>query len=229
MLKEVEGWVDREYVTILSRGDRLSDDERRQAAQRLARYTGLKADDVDEHDLRIAMDHFNRELLRPEHRSIGRFDARYKGIENRTPTDSRGPSHDPSYDAVLAPYTSAFYRYVRDELGYKSDMPYHILGGGVGRWDFQTEMGYPSTTSQLRDALTQNPHMQVLIASGYYDLATPYRAVEHALARLGLDPVLRKNLATEYYEAGHMMYLHPASLHKLKRDGAAFIERALKK
>ena len=208
LLKEVEGWVDREYVTILSRGDRLSDDERRQAAQRLARYTGLKADDIDEHDLRIAMDHFNRELLRPEHRSIGRFDARYKGIENRTPTDSRGPSHDPSYDAVLAPYTSAFYRYIRDELGYKSDMPYHILGGGVGRWDFQTEMGYPSTTSQLRDALTQNPHMQVLIASGYYDLATPYRAVEHALAGLGLDPVLRKNLATEYYEAGHMMYLH---------------------
>jgi carboxypeptidase C (cathepsin A) len=90
-------------------------------------------------------------------------------------------------------------------------------------------MGYPSTTSQLRDALTQNPHMQVLIASGYYDLATPYRAVEHALAGLGLDPVLRKNLAVEYYEAGHMMYLHAPSLHKLKRDGAAFIERAIKK
>src|SRR5262249_44553008 len=46
VLREVEGWVDREYVTILARGDRLSDDERRQAAARLARYTGLKADDV---------------------------------------------------------------------------------------------------------------------------------------------------------------------------------------
>src|SRR5262249_13497838 len=141
VLGRLERWVDREYGAILARGDRLSDDERRQAAQRLARYTALKADDIEEHDLRIAMDHFNRELLRSEHRSIGRFDARYKGIENRRPSDARGPSHDPSYDAVLAPYTSTFNQYVRDELGYKSDLPYYILGGRVGRWDFQTGMG----------------------------------------------------------------------------------------
>ncbi len=107
--------------------------------------------------------------------------------------------------------------------------PIYILGGGVGRWDFQTEMGYPATTAALRDALTKNPHMQVLIASGYYDLATPYRAVEHSLAGLGLDPVLRKNITTETYDAGHMMYLHGPSLHKLKRDGAALIDRGLKK
>jgi carboxypeptidase C (cathepsin A) len=68
--------------------------------------------------------------------------------------------------------------------------------------------------------------MQVLIASGYFDLATPYRAVEHALAGLGLDPILRKNITIEAYEAGHMMYLHEPSLHKLKRDGAALIERS---
>lgn len=231
LLKEVEGWVDREYVAILARGDRLTEEERRQAAQRLARYTGLKAEDIEDHNLRIGMSFFNRELLKSEHRSIGRFDSRYKGIENRGPSGGRGPgpSHDPSYDAVLAPYTSTFNHYVREELGYRSDAPYYILGGGVGRWDFQTEMGYPSTTSQLRDAMTQNPHMKVLIASGYFDLATPYRAVEHALAGLGLDPVLRKNLGVEYYEAGHMMYLHAPSLHELKRDGTAFIEKALKK
>ena len=87
-------------------------------------------------------------------------------------------------------------------------------------------MGYPATTDALRDAMAKNPHMKVLIASGYYDLATPYRAVEHSLAGLGLDPILRKNLATETYEAGHMMYLHGPSLHKLKRDGAALIDRA---
>jgi carboxypeptidase C (cathepsin A) len=229
LLREVEGWVDREYIGILARGDRLTDDERRRAAERLARYTGLKADDIERRDLRINASYFRGELLRSDRRSVGRYDARYKGIENRGPSGDRGPSHDPSYDAVLAPYTSTFNHYIRDELGYKSDTPYYILGGGVGRWDFQTEMGYPSTTSQLREAMTQNPHMRVLIASGYYDLATPYRAVEHALAGLGLDPSLRQNLAVAYYEAGHMMYLHAPSLQKLKRDGAAFIDRALKK
>ena len=74
--------------------------------------------------------------------------------------------------------------------------------------------------------MTKNPHMKVLIASGYYDLATPYRAVEHTLAGLGVDSSLRKNITIERYEAGHMMYLHGPSLHKLKRDGAALIDRA---
>ncbi len=73
--------------------------------------------------------------------------------------------------------------------------------------------------------MAKNPHMKVLIASGYYDLATPYRAVEHSLAGLGLDPILRANLTIETYEAGHMMYLDAASLHKMKRDGAALIDR----
>ena len=82
-------------------------------------------------------------------------------------------------------------------------------------------MGYPTTTDELKDALIKNPHMKVLIASGYYDLATPYRAVEHTLAGLALDPSMRKNITIEKYESGHMMYVHGPSLHKLKRDGAA--------
>jgi carboxypeptidase C (cathepsin A) len=229
LLREVENWVDREYVSILARGDRLGDAERHQAAQRLARYTGLKADDIEEHRLRVTMSRFSRELLESEHRSIGRYDARYKAIENPDASGPGGPSFDPSYAAVHAPYTTTFNHYVRSELGYKSDLTYHILGGGVGPWDFQTRMGYPSTATGLRNAMSQNPHLRVLVASGYYDLATPYRAVEQTLAGLWLDPTLRKNIAVEYYEAGHMMYLHGASLHKLKRDGVGLIDRALKK
>ncbi len=226
VLREVEGWTDREYAALLAHGDRLSEDERRQTAERLARYTGLDAGEIERHQLRIEQSFFCKELLKARRRSIGRFDARYEGIENLTPSDSGGPSFDPSLAAVLAPYTSTFNHYIRAELSYKSDMPYYILGGGVGKWDFQNEMGYPATTHALSEAMSKNPHMQVLIASGYFDLATPYRAVEHALAGLALDPVLHKNVSIETYEAGHMMYLHVPSLHKLKRDGAALIERS---
>lgn len=74
--------------------------------------------------------------------------------------------------------------------------------------------------------MTKTPHMKVLIASGYYDLATPYRAVEHTLAVQGLDPILRKNITIERYDSGHMMYVHGPSLHKLKHDGMALIDRA---
>ena len=41
VLKEVERWTDREYASILARGDRLTDAERHEAAAKLARYTGL--------------------------------------------------------------------------------------------------------------------------------------------------------------------------------------------
>ncbi len=229
VLREVERWTDREYASILARGDRLSDDERHQAAARLARYTGLDAAEIEARGLRIEMSYFGRELLKSRRRSIGRYDARYQGIESAVPTQVNRPSFDPSLAAVRAPYTSTFSHYIRTELGYKSDVPYYILGEGVGRWDWQRQMGYPETTHALLDAMAKNPHMQVLIASGYYDLATPYRAVEHALAGLGLDPSLRKNIVVETYEAGHMMYIHAPSLHKLKRDGAALIDRGLRK
>ncbi len=223
-LKEVQRWTDREYAWILARGDRLSDEERHEAAARLARYTSLNAAEIEASHLRIDMSHFCRDLLKPARRSVGRFDARYQGIESSASSDQ--PSFDPSLAAVRAPYTSTFNQYIHTELGYKSDLPYYILGEGVGHWDWQREMGYPATTSALRDAMAKNPHMKVLIASGYYDLATPYRAVEHALAGLGLDPSLRANITEETYEAGHMMYLDNPSLHKLKRDGAALIDGA---
>ncbi len=222
-LAEVERWTDRDYASILARGDRLSDDERREAAAKLARYTGLPASDIEANRLRIDMAHFCKELLKTQRRSIGRLDSRYQGIESSASADR--PSFDPSMAAIRAPYTATFNNYVRMVLGYKSDLPYYILGEGVGRWDWQRPMGYPATTDDLRDAMTKNPHLKVLVASGYYDLATPYRAIEHTLAGLGLDPLLRKNITIEKYEAGHMMYLHTQSLHKLKRDGAALIER----
>lgn len=224
VLAEVEHFCDGDYAVILARGDRLGAEERAAAAKRLARYSGLDARDVEEHHLRITMAHFCGGLLKDRNRSMGRFDARYLGIENEPVAD--GPSFDPSLAAVRAPYTSTFYQYLRTGLGYKSDVPYYILGGGVGRWDWQRDMGYPETTRTLRSAMTKNPHMRVLIASGYYDLATPYRAVEHSLADLGLDPLLRKNITIAKYEAGHMMYVDPPSLRKLKQDGIALIDGA---
>jgi carboxypeptidase C (cathepsin A) len=226
-LGEVERWTEREYVSILARGDRLTNDERNDAAAKLARYTGLPAADIEAHRLRIEMGHFCKDLLKAQRRSIGRLDARYQGIESSPSADQ--PSFDPSMAAIRAPYTSTFNHYLRTVLGYKSDVAYYILGEGVGRWDWQRPMGYPATTDDLRDAMVKNPHLKVLIGSGYYDLATPYRAVEHTLAGLALDPALRKNITIEKYEAGHMMYLHLPSLHKLKRDGVALFEAGKEK
>ncbi len=77
--------------------------------------------------------------------------------------------------------------------------------------------------------MAKNPYMKIFVAQGYYDMATPFYAAEYTISALNLDPVLRRNVNFEYYEAGHMMYIEKQSLVKLKRDAAAFIARSLSK
>jgi carboxypeptidase C (cathepsin A) len=75
----------------------------------------------------------------------------------------------------------------------------------------------------LRAAMTQNPYLKVIIANGYFDLATPYSATEYTVTHLGLEPHLRGNLQMTYYQAGHMMYVHDPSLRQLADDLRRFV------
>jgi carboxypeptidase C (cathepsin A) len=66
--------------------------------------------------------------------------------------------------------------------------------------------------------------MKVLVQHGYFDLATPYRATEYFIDQMPLPESLRSNVSIKYYEAGHMMYVHPPSLLKFRKDLASFID-----
>ena len=69
----------REYPTALQKGDRHRAPPSAQAAvKRLARYTGLEPEYVDETDLRIEIQRFCKELLRDERRTVGRLDSRFR-------------------------------------------------------------------------------------------------------------------------------------------------------
>ena len=225
-LAEATKWAEGDYAKALERGDRLSADERKEVAAKLAKYTGLSTEFVDANDLRIEIQHFCKELLRKERKTVGRLDSRYKG----TDADQAGssPENDPSMSAIRPPYTATFQTYLRTDLAYKTDLPYNILGEGVGAWDWgnQGRGGYPETSAALRNAMAKNPFMKVLVCSGYYDLATPFAAIENTLSHMKLDKSRRENISIEYYEAGHMMYLHGPSLKKLKGDAAKFVEGA---
>jgi carboxypeptidase C (cathepsin A) len=227
-LGEAEKWAATEYARALSQGDQLSREDQIAVAKKLASFTGLEASFVDESNLRVTSRAFVKELLRRDKRTVGRLDSRYKGIYGRSVDEAGG--YDPSMAAVMAPYTTMFHQYLRSELGYKADTVYHILGTGVGSWDWgPSGNGYPDTSEALRSALNQNPHMKLFIASGYFDLATPYFATEYTLDHMGLDPSVRRNIRVEEYEAGHMMYIHEDSLAKLKRDVSSFLEGAVQR
>ena len=226
VLAEVEPWAEAGYPALLARGDQLTRAERDSALAKLARYTGLSRTYIDQSNLRVDIQHFCKELLRSERRTVGRLDARFKGIDESAAGET--PDFDPSLAAIRPPYTAAFNTYVRTDLNYKSDLHYYILGGGIGQWDWgSAASGFPDVSGALREAFAKNPEMKLFVASGYYDLATPYFATDYTLAHLGLEPEERGRVTTREYAAGHMMYIHAGELARLKRDVAAFLEASL--
>ena len=222
LLREVARWSEGEYTVALAQGDRLASDERDAIAARLSRYTGLSQRFILGADLRINIMSFCKELLRDDKRAVGRLDSRFIGI--MASAEGTTFDFDPSMHAIVPPYTAVYNQYIREQLGYESDLNYEILSREVNEnWKYQGGQ-FPDTSEGLRAAFAKNPFMRVLVAQGYYDLATPFQAAYYSLAHMGLDPSLRDNITIEEYEAGHMMYLHEASLAKLKGDVRSFIQ-----
>lgn len=222
VLDEVEAFAYGDYATALLRGDRLDAEAADDIAARLARYTGLDVDVVRQANLRIRIGRFCKALLRRSRATVGRLDSRYVGHDS----DAAGETfeYDPSYAAILGPYTATLNDYLRRELGFESDVPYEILTDKVHPWKFDTaENRFLSVAADLRAAMTKNPHLRVYVANGYHDLATPYFATQHTFDHLGLEPHLRGHVTMGYFEAGHMMYVHSGALAGLKRDLGRFV------
>lgn len=219
-LTAAEQWAGTEYLTALAKGDRLSPEERQVVVTKLAVFTGLDRAFIDNRNLRIDSRGFVRELLRDRRQVVGYMDSRFTA-DNLEPSSPHG--FDPTVATIRPPYTATFNDYIRGELGFRSDLEYFTLGGGTGRWDYEVKNCYADTSDNLRNTLAKNPYMNVFVASGFFDLATPHFATEYTLNHLGLTPELRKNITTRQYRAGHMMYLESDSLVKLKKDLAEFI------
>jgi carboxypeptidase C (cathepsin A) len=223
---EAENFVINEYMPAMMKLERMSAQEKQALAEKFSRLTGLSREFIERNNFRVELDEFNKELLRDQRRTTGRLDSRFTGIDS----DAAGESAqtDPSMNAIRPPYTAVFNDYVRRDLGFKNDMEYYILGGGIGRWNYNVENGYGDTSMRLKQAMQKNPYMKVMVANGYYDMATPFFATEYTISAMNLEPILRKNISFTYYESGHMMYIEKNSLKKLHDDAAAFISNSMK-
>lgn len=223
-LDEVEAWVEGEYVQILSLGDRISDEQAEKVAARLASFTGLSEQYIKNSNLRINIHQFVKELRRDEHLHVGRLDSRFTSWDKDGVDDVS--EFDPSMNAIIPPFGSVLMPYIRQELGYESDAEYHIIRGL--KWNNgDAGKGYADTSDALRSAFAKNEFMKVFIASGYYDLATPYYATEYTFSHMNLDKSVRGNIQIEEYETGHMVYTELKNLIKMNEDCRMFIKNAL--
>ncbi|MDQ3656436.1 MAG: peptidase S10 [Chloroflexota bacterium] len=223
-LDEVETWVESTYVQALSLGDRLDAARRAEVLERLAAYTGLTREYLDLANLRVNIHAFCKELLRTERLSVGRIDSRFTGKDRSGVSET--PDYDPSLNVIWPPFTAALNQYFRTELGYENDTEYHILRSLDWNWG-DAKDGYSDTSGHLREAMAKNPWMRVYVASGYYDLATPYYATHYTLNHMGLDADAHARFMLEEFPVGHMVYVEQGALKKLQEDVARFIELAV--
>ncbi len=226
-LKEAEEYAGGNYAVALAKGDRLSAAERSAAIDKLHRLTGLDKTWLDQHDMRIDIMRFIKELRRSDGKTIGRLDSRLEAVEGLDGNEV--PQFDPSMTAIRPPYTALMHDYAHRVLDYKTDLEYYALGGGIGPWDYGPggSNAYVDTSDALRQAFAKNPFMKLYVGSGYYDLATPYFATEYTLSHMGLPAKFRESITKSYFEAGHMFYIHKPSLDRVSKEVADFVRRAL--
>ncbi len=240
-LAEVEKYALGEYMTALLQGSELPEAQRQQVAEKLHSYIGLPVDYLLRSDLRVIGSNFSKELKIDEDISTGRLDSRYQG-PSLDPM-SEGTGYDPQSDAITSAWNTAVNQYLHNDLKYARQDTY-LLSGRDGGTDFSWNMthrppgrgGYPGgggagTTEtganvmpDLAYRMKLNPKMKVMLAGGYYDLATPYFEGIYEMHHLPMPRALQSNISYHYYEAGHMIYVREDILKQFHADVAAFIK-----
>jgi carboxypeptidase C (cathepsin A) len=225
--RAAESFVAEDYLSALHAGARLSEANRRRVAKRLSELTGLSVALIEEKNLRISDETFFFELLRDQGLIVGRLEARVTGPMARSRT--RDWEFDPGIEALSAPYTMAANAYMSETLGIDTTERYDVLNMDVNRqWNWNRGEakgnGFACTSPDLSRALRRNPHLRVLVASGHYDLGTPYSATDWSVAQLDAPPDVLARVEHHYYDAGHMMYTREPDLKKLKQDMIAWLK-----
>ena len=226
-------------MSALLQGSELSDARKQAVAEKLHGYTGLPVAYLLKANLRVTGGAFSKQLQLEDGTTTGRLDTRYKGPD-LDPLSSDA-EYDPQSNAISSAYTSAINDYMRRELKYGADQTYKpgAYSDPSFTWDLrhQAPGGPPaqfqeSGTNVMPDlafTMKSNPKMKVLLAGGYYDLATPYFEGKFEMHHLQIPQKLQANISYKYYASGHMVYVNDAVLKAFHADVAAFIVAKSKK
>lgn len=240
-LQQVEKFATGEYAHALMAGATLSDADRADVIRKLHQYTGLSEDYLSKANMRVDNSQFEKQLQRERGMTTGRLDARYSGPS----FDLLGEDahYDPLNMGSTGPFTAAFNHYLHNDLRYGEGKEY-ITGSSkaIRHWDWKHEAngghggqawpGSLNVATDLAEAMAYNPYLKVMVNSGYFDLGTPFYATTYTMEHLGnadnIHQDFSKNLDMKYYQSGHMIYLHPASLKQLKSNIADFYDQTLR-
>jgi carboxypeptidase C (cathepsin A) len=199
-------------------------DTKKEVAQKIEDLTGISYEDIIDNNLRISPSFFWKDLLRDEGYTIGRLDSRYKGIDSRDSGDSI--EYAPELAAWDHAFTPAINSYMKNVLNFNTDVKYNTWARGelsVRPWDRENI----NIRSNFREALAENPFLNVLIQSGYYDGATTFSAAKYTMQQVDPSGKFKDRFTFKGYESGHMMYLRREDLQKSNQDLRDFILKTI--
>ncbi|PHN08116.1 S10 family peptidase [Flavilitoribacter nigricans] len=205
LLAEVEAYTVDEYLPTLAKGGFIEPAERAAMAKKVAAYSGLNEEAVLQNNLDISTSFFWKELLRNEGFTVGRLDSRYTGIDRKVAGDR--PDFNSELTSWLHSFTPAINYYLQEVLKFKTEVKYNMFGP-VRPWDRSGDQ----TGENLRQAMAQNPYLNVLVQSGYYDGATNYFDAKYSMWQLDPSGRMKDRLSFKGYRSGHMMYLRAEDL-----------------
>ncbi len=225
-LAEVENFAMGDYAHALGEGSALPAAEKQAIAEKLHTYTGLPVEYLIKADLRIAGGYFEQQLQGESSMTTGRLDTRFAGPA-MDPLSATA-EYDPQSSSISSAYVATFNNYVRNELKYGEGQTFlqSAYGAPGFTWDMkhgQSGGGTLNVMADLASAMKTNPRLKVMLNGGYYDLATPFFAAVYEEHHLPIPNSLAGNIEYQFYQSGHMVYIHDASLHQLHDKVAAFI------
>jgi len=220
LLPEVEQFTIEELIPALARGGSIDTQRRTELARSVARYSGLSEQAVLNHNLAVPTGFFWKELLRDRGLTVGRLDSRYRGVD-RADAGERY-DYDPALTAWNHAFTPAINYYLRDVLGYRTDLQYWIFGP-VNPWNRAGD----ETGEDLRSAMAENPFLHLFVQSGYFDGGTDYFGAKYTMWNMDPGGRLRDRMRFQAYRSGHMMYLRREDLAASNQHIREFIRAAV--
>jgi carboxypeptidase C (cathepsin A) len=227
-LTEVEHFAMNDYALALGAGASLPMEQFHAIAEKLHQYTGLPVAYIEKANLRINGGEFEKNLQDEADLTTGRLDTRFSGPA--IDPLSKEADYDPQSAAISSAYVSAFNDYVRKDLKYGENKEYKPETELFRWWSLTHKapgapfpLGTTNVMLDLANAMKYNPQLKVLLNAGYYDLATPFYEGVYEMQHLPIPRDLQKNIEFKFYESGHMVYAHEASLKAIHDNVAAFI------
>ena len=213
--KTADVWARQTYAPALARANSLSDAERTAVINQLSRFTGLSVDLIDPKTLSFSPRQYRTGLLKDQGKILQTFDMRVAfqaGVSS----------------AVMAPKSrSAILRYLRRDLGYRTDLPYvglEDLEQGYApsgeypqsvnaRWNWATE---PVSPEDLAAAMAEAAKS----GSGPPRLGSPLPATEEAIV---LNPDMKVLVASGIFDS----YASCATYEEIGRQLPPALQRSI--